>query len=117
MIASIGLAITFASLLGAIKPRSSGMEVPLTTVQKLAKRHDIATAVLLDHDSRVERDDHGGAPLVAAERRPGRAGGQGSARRPAPGGGGLQQLWAAYPASGAQTQQLAAELSSERGDR
>ena len=54
LLASIGLAIAFALLLGSIKPSSSGMEVPLSTVQKLAKQHEIDSALLLDHDDRVE---------------------------------------------------------------
>src|SRR5580704_2065401 len=45
LIASIGLAIAFATLLGAIKPSSSGVEVPISTVQALAKHHDIERAV------------------------------------------------------------------------
>ncbi len=54
LLASIGLAVAFAVLLGEIKPGSSGREVPISTVQKLAKSHEIASATLLDHDSRVE---------------------------------------------------------------
>ncbi len=54
LLASVGLAIAFATLLGDIKPSSSGSEVPISTVQTLASHHDIATAALLDHDSRVE---------------------------------------------------------------
>jgi len=53
LLASIGLAITFALLLGQIKPGSSGRQVPISTVQKFAKSHGIASATLLDHDSRV----------------------------------------------------------------
>jgi len=53
-LASLGLAITFATLLGDIKPSSSGRQVPLSTVQALAKHHQIGDALLLDHDSRVE---------------------------------------------------------------
>jgi cell division protease FtsH len=108
LLASIGLAITFATLLGAIKPGSAGRQVPLSSVQKLAKSHDIASAVLLDHDSRVELSTTSSTPLLApdgsfaatGETKPGRI-------APAPAS---QQLWAAYPASGAQTQQLAREL-------
>jgi cell division protease FtsH len=95
LLASIVLAITFAMLLGEIKPGSSGRQIPLSTVQQLAKRHEIASAVLLDHDSRVELSTTEAAPAVS------------------PGGAGAQQLWAAYPASGAQTQQLARELFAD----
>ena len=45
-------------LRGAARGRSSraarARQVPLSTVQKLAKQHQIASATLLDHDSRVE---------------------------------------------------------------
>ncbi len=54
LLASIALAITFAALLGSIAPSSAGQQVPLSTVHKLAGRHQIATALLLDHDNRVE---------------------------------------------------------------
>ncbi len=109
LVASIGLALTFALLLGSIRPRSAGMEVPLTTVEKLAKKHDISMALLLDHDSRAVVTTTAGAPLVTSggALTPPAAGGSAVVQ---PGGGGLQQLWAAYPASGAQTQQLATVL-------
>jgi len=111
LLVSIALAVTFGVLLGQIKPSSSGMAVPLSTVQKLAKRHDIAAAVLLDHDSRVEITTSAGAPLVTANGALSSpvAGGAAVVQ---PAGGGLQQLWAAYPASGAQTAGLAAELTT-----
>ena len=109
LVASIGLALTFALLLGSIKPRSAGMEVPLTTVEKLAKKHDISTALLLDHDSRAVVTTIASAPPVSStgEVAPAPAGGSAVVQ---PEGGGQQQLWAAYPASGAQTQQLATVL-------
>ncbi len=98
ILASFGLAITFATLLGDIKPSSSGVAVPISTVQALAKDHDIATATLLDHDNRVELTTTPSSPAVSA---PAAAGTAGS-----------QRLWAAYPASGALTQQLLKELSA-----
>ena len=126
LMASIGLAIAFAVLLGDIKPSSLGRPVPISTVQALAGRHEIATALLLDHDNRVEVSTAAKAPPVLA-----------SGGLPAPitttsivkgkhgkrartvttvvepaGAGRRQQLWAAYPASGAQTQQLLKELSA-----
>ena len=90
LLVSVALAVTFGVLLGQIKPSSSGMAVPLSTVQKLAKRHEVATAVLLDHDSRVVVMTTAGAPLVSAG---------GALEAPAaggsavvqPAGGGLQQ--------------------------
>jgi cell division protease FtsH len=109
-VASVGLAIAFLLLLGAIKPSSRGTQVPISTVETLAKQHQIANAVLLDHDSRIVLTSGPGAviatgpPQVSAE----------------PNGSftvtgptvlmGSQRLWAAYPGSGAQTQQLAREL-------
>jgi cell division protease FtsH len=125
LLASIALAITFVTLLGDIKPSSSGQDVPISTVQTLASRHDIATALLLDHDSRVEVSTTTKAPSVPA-----------SGALPAPvttttivkgthgkshavttvvepaGAGITQQLWSAYPASGALTQQLLKELTA-----
>jgi cell division protease FtsH len=106
LLASIVLAITFATLLGAIKPGSSGRQIPLSSVQQLAKRHELATAVLLDHDSRVELTTTAATPAVFSDAA---ASAAGSAATPASGAG-AQELWAAYPASGAQTQQLAREL-------
>jgi cell division protease FtsH len=100
-LASIGLAIAFAVLLGQIKPGSSGTQVPISTIQSLAKQHEIGSAVLLDHDSRVEATT---TPTVTPA-----AGTTGGAASAVPSGP-PQRLWAAYPASGAQTQQLAREL-------
>jgi cell division protease FtsH len=91
-IASLALAITFATLLGDIKPSSAGTQAPLSTVQKLAQRHEIANALLLDHDNRVE---------ITTKT---------AATNPIPGAPLL--LWASYPASGALTQQLLRELDA-----
>jgi len=167
LLASIGLALTFATLLGQIKPGSSGREVPLSAVQILANRHDITSAVLLDHDSRVELTTTPTAPVVSADgtvaggevpaksaattgstsaskasgKSAAKAGSKSGAKaggKSAPKSGGkssaaaggtsaataasaatsaapptaTQRLWAAYPASGAQTQELARELDS-----
>jgi len=100
-LASIGLAIAFATLLGQIKPGSSGTQVPISTVQNLAKQHEVGSAVLLDHDSRVEVTT---TPTATST-----TGTTGGAAGTVPSGP-PQRLWAAYPASGAQTQQLAREL-------
>jgi cell division protease FtsH len=83
MTASICLAIAFALLLGSIGPSSYGRQVPISSVETLAKEKRIATATLLDHDSRVELST-----------------------LPAP----PERLWAAYPSSGAQTQALYSTL-------
>jgi cell division protease FtsH len=106
LIASIALAIAFATLLGDIKPASSGTQVPLSTVQSLAGHHQVSSAVLLDHDSRVELTTTPAAPPLATS---GGTAASGSASVAAPAGA-PQHLWAAYPASGAQTAQLASEL-------
>ncbi len=117
-LASIGLAIAFASLLGAIKPSSSGTQVPLSIVETLSKHKQISTAVLLDHDSRVELTTSASAPAVSPngtlgsavpEAASGSSGG--TATETTPAAGVPQHLWAAYPASGAQTQELLRELS------
>jgi cell division protease FtsH len=166
LVASIGLAIAFATLLGAIKPGSSGMQVPLSTVQTLAAQHDIASATLLDHDSRVEILTSADAPGVSASgaivrsqaeleaiaaakaraaakhsskkgssAKTGASSASGAsvaattsasgttatatspselvaATSTAPTATGNRQLWAAYPASGAITQQLLKELTA-----
>jgi cell division protease FtsH len=124
LLASIALAIVFASLLGSIKPSSSGVEVPISTVQRLAASHGIASATLLDHDDRVELVtaatappvSGGGtlpAPTTTTTTLPGKHGKPGRTVTtvvPPAGAGVAQHLWAAYPASGAQTEQLATEL-------
>jgi cell division protease FtsH len=107
LLASIGLAIAFATLLGDIKPASSGTQVPISTVQKLAKHHEIASATLLDHDSRVVLTTTGSRTTKAPK---GKSNG-GTAETTTPVGP-PQRLWAAYPSSGAQTQQLAGELDA-----
>jgi len=96
--ASIVLAVAFVLLLGSIRPKAPGTEVPLTTVQELAAHHDVASATLLDPDSRVAITT--GATIAGRVQ-----GGEGAV---APN----KQLWAAYPASGALTQQLIRELKS-----
>jgi cell division protease FtsH len=113
VIASIGLALTFALLLGSIKPSSTGTQVPISTIQTLAKRHQLAAAVLLDHDSRVEATTTLKAPAI------GSSGGivvpstnKNNNAELEPPSGQMQRLWAAYPSSGALTQQLLRELTS-----
>jgi cell division protease FtsH len=106
LLASIGLAVAFATLLGEIKPGSSGHQVPISTVQSLAKSHEIASATLLDHDSRVEVTTTG---AVASSTKGNPSGGTSQVITPV---GSPEHLWAAYPSSGAQTQQLADELAN-----
>ncbi len=124
LLASIGLAIAFATLLGDIKPSSSGVPAPLSTVQKLARSHEISNALLLDHDNRVEVVATTAAPrlspagaLPPSARTTVRTHVKGSKKTtlstilvPPPAAGTIQRLWAAYPASGALTQQLLREL-------
>jgi cell division protease FtsH len=120
LLASIVLAVTFANLLGAIKPSSSGREVPLSTVQTLSKHRYVASAVLLDHDSRVEITTTETAPSIgsdgliatAASSEASSAGGTVTplTSSTSTGTAGAQKLWAAYPASGAQTASLAQDL-------
>jgi cell division protease FtsH len=76
-------------------------------VQKLAKGHEIATATLLDHDSRVEIKTTGTRTVVRPKGSK-KNGGTEVVTTPV---GPPQQLWAAYPASGAQTEQIANELA------
>ncbi len=102
LLASIGLAITFAVLLGDIKPSSAGTQAPLSTVQKLAQRKEISNALVLDHDDRVEVTTRAGATISVA---PLTATGA-ATTIVVP-----RLLWASYPASGALTQQLLRELS------
>ena len=111
VLVSIGLAITFFTLLGEIKPSSRGREVPISTVQQLAKKHLLASAVLLDHDSRVDVTTTAAAPALTATGALAETSG-GTAAEAAVTAPGVDHLWAAYPASGAQTQQLASELSA-----
>jgi cell division protease FtsH len=106
-LAAIGLAVAFATLLGQIQPGSSGRQVPISAVQQLAKRHEIASATLLDHDSRVVLNTKGAA--TATLPKSSKSGGTAETTVAV---GPPQRLWAAYPSSGAQTAQLANELSS-----
>ncbi len=122
-IVSIGLFITFASLLGSIAPSSAGKQVPISTVQSLARRHQVINALLLDHDNRVEITTKASLASLATGSSIGSAGGTGAggaetgAGASGTGSGGeagvRKVLWASYPASGAQTQQLLRELEGD----
>ncbi|MGH2853593.1 MAG: ATP-dependent zinc metalloprotease FtsH [Solirubrobacteraceae bacterium] len=130
LLASIGLAIAFATLLGDIKPSSSGTEVPINTVQTLAKRHQLAVVVQLDHDNRFELLTTAAAPPLSplgvvppliprTVRTPVTVKGKKRIRVSTvlvdpPGAGTTRRLWSAYPASGALTQQLVHELIASR---
>jgi cell division protease FtsH len=108
LIASIVLAVAFATLLGQIKPGSKGTQVALSAVQKAAKQKEIASATLLDHDSRVEVKTTGTRTVIKPKGSK-KNGGTEAVTTPV---GPPRQLWAAYPASGAQTEQLANELGA-----
>jgi cell division protease FtsH len=108
LIASIVLAVAFATLLGQIKPGSKGTQVALSAVQKAAKQKEIASATLLDHDSRVEVKTTGTRTVIKPKGSK-KNGGTEAVTTPV---GPPQQLWAADPASGAQTEQIADELGA-----
>ncbi len=82
IVASILLAFIFFSLLDSIGPSSAGERTSLSRVTDLAREERVATATLLDHDSRVVVDTTTG-----------------------------QKLWAAYPSSDSQTAGLVKTLS------
>ncbi len=110
LIASIILAVAFATLLGQIKPGSKGTQVAISAVQNMAKQKEIASATLLDHDSRVEVKTTGTKTVLvpkAGKTKGKKNGGTEAVTTPV---GPPQQLWAAYPGSGAQTEQIADEL-------
>ena len=82
--ASAALAIIFFNFLGDLSPRSNGNQVPLSQVTALAQHRNISSATLLDHDKRVLATTINGL-----------------------------ELYAIYPSSDAQTQELIRTL--ERG--
>jgi cell division protease FtsH len=115
-LATAALAITFFVLLGSIGPSSHGAQLPISRVVSLAEHKEIATATLLDHDNRVEvtlKTPAADAVATAESAAGGTAasgssvsGSTGSTVAPS-----ALEYWAAYPASGAQTQQLLQSLT------
>ncbi|MCL2770616.1 MAG: hypothetical protein FWD42_11010, partial [Solirubrobacterales bacterium] len=105
VVASAALATAFFVLLGSIGPSSHGAELPISEVVSLAERRQVVSAVMLDHDSRVEIRLR--RPLAAI--RAGRANTT-SPDAPLPASARLE-YWAAYPVSGAQTQGLLQTLT------
>jgi cell division protease FtsH len=83
LVASIVLTVLFFSLLGSIQPSSPGDEVALSRVSQLTESGQVATATLLDQDSRVVVNTTSG-----------------------------RTLWAAYPESDAETAQLVRRLGN-----
>jgi cell division protease FtsH len=123
MLASAALLITFFSLLGAIGPSSHGAELPISRVLELAVHKQVASATLYDHDNRVEIKLK--QPASAAATTAGgtnATGASGAASTSATGAAATTssttasepslEYWAAYPASGVQTQQLLQSLAA-----
>ncbi|HST39548.1 MAG TPA: ATP-dependent zinc metalloprotease FtsH [Conexibacter sp.] len=81
MTAAIVIVILFFTLLGATKPSSNGVGIPLSTVFTLARDRAVVEATLLDQDSRVQ--------VVTRD---------------------AELFWSAYPSSGAQTQLISQTL-------
>ncbi|HTC58994.1 MAG TPA: AAA family ATPase, partial [Solirubrobacteraceae bacterium] len=130
IVASAGLLITFFSLLGAIGPNTHGSELPISRVLELAVHKQIATATLYDHDNRVEvtlkqptsgvADTSGGTSATGTNT--GATGTTTNTTATTTSATGTTsattastpplEYWAAYPASGVQTQQLLQSLAS-----
>jgi cell division protease FtsH len=122
-VASVALAVTFFVLLGSIGPSSHGTELPISRVVSLAEHKQVATATLLDHDSRVEIALK--APTAKSVPAGTTSGGTTAAgtttssseqlnttSKNAPLATPAQlEYWAAYPVSGAQTQGLLQTLT------
>ncbi len=116
LLASIGLAIAFATLLGSIAPSSAGRQVPISKVHALARDRQVHNALLLDHDNRVELVTQA-APMVRTTTvvQRGKRKFDVTTTRPGPavaGAGTHEVLWAAYVASGALTQTIQHELEA-----
>jgi cell division protease FtsH len=125
VVASAGLLITFFSLLGAIGPNTHGSELPISRVLELAVHKQIATATLYDHDNRVEvtLKQSASNPAGASNETTTNGAGTGTTTTGAATATGTAtttgtatpaplEYWAAYPASGVQTQQLLQSLAA-----
>ncbi len=66
LIASIILTIAFFTLLGSIKPAGGGQQVPISEIGKLIDQKKVEKAVLLDQDARVEVTTTSGGTVFAA---------------------------------------------------
>src|ERR1700722_18088830 len=106
ILASVGLVVAFFTLLGAIGPSSHGSQLPISRVLSLANHDQIATATLLDHDSRVEVALRMPASESANSQAAAQTGGINVPGRSNLSGQAALEYWAAYPSSGVQTQQL-----------
>ena len=69
-LASAALAVTFFTMLGSIGPSSHGAQLPISRVVSLANHKQVATAVMLDHDNRVEITLKGPSGETRAVRHP-----------------------------------------------
>ena len=78
------LLVVFLVMLGATQPRSSGVELPYSTVQRMAAAGQVRNATQLDYDHRLLVTDRAG-----------------------------QESWTSYPASGALQDQLVSQLSAK----
>jgi cell division protease FtsH len=114
ILASAALLIAFFSLLGAIGPSSHGSELPISRVLELAQHKQVATATLYDHDNRVEITLKKPSSVAAASNGGTAAGIPTTTTAGSGTSAGVASLeyWAAYPASGVQTQQLLQSLAA-----
>ncbi len=78
------LLVVFLAMLGATQPRSSGVELPYSTVQRMAAAGQVRNATQLDYDHRVLITDRAG-----------------------------KDGWTSYPATGSLQDQLVTVLSSK----
>jgi cell division protease FtsH len=131
-IAAAVIAVTFSVLLSSIAPSSTGKQVPISSLEELAQRQDIASAVLLDHDNRAQITTKTSAPSIYPDgdippitkrtviTRTVSKASKGKKKKVTirtthvpvypPGAGVTQRLWSAYVGSGAQTSQLLSSL-------
>ncbi len=107
ILASAALLIAFFSLLGDIGPSSHGSELPISRVLELAQHKQVATATVYDHDNRVEITLKKPAGEASSAASTGGTAGTATTSASAP-----PEYWAAYPASGVQTQQLLQSLAT-----
>jgi cell division protease FtsH len=81
---AVALLVVFLVMLGSTQPRSSGTELPYTTVQRMAAAGEIRNATQLDYDHRILISDRAG-----------------------------KRSWASYPANGALQDQLLDRLNQK----
>ncbi|HEY8302991.1 MAG TPA: ATP-dependent zinc metalloprotease FtsH [Solirubrobacteraceae bacterium] len=116
--ASVALVITFFSLLGAIGPSGHGSELPISRVLSLAEHKEIASATIYDHDNRVEvtlkkpKGEAAGSTATGGTSTSGTTTGTAGTAAATTSTAPPLEYWAAYPASGVQTQQLLQSLAA-----